>query len=233
MTSKYGKDAGETRWRRSSSCGRALGVIILIGTQIPDKDSLPTGITRNVNTRFCLSRRGPDANDMILGTSAYKHGLPGDRVRAGHRGRVGHPARLRAEARRCGRSTSTPPPPADRRPRRRAARRRPAPCPKPDEQTRDIAPAADVLGDLAACGRATRRRRGTRRCCGLLAELRPEVYGGWEAAQLTTALKPHPAIKAATDRAAGSTASPSTGAASSTPTSLAAIAERDRKRAAG
>src|SRR5204863_147331 len=46
----------------------------IIGTQIPDKDSLPTGITRNVNTRFCLSVADQTANDMILGTSQYKLG---------------------------------------------------------------------------------------------------------------------------------------------------------------
>ncbi len=73
MTSKYGKDAGELL-EKVIKLGRALGVIILIGTQIPDKDSLPTGITRNVNSRFCLSVADQTANDMILGTSAYKLG---------------------------------------------------------------------------------------------------------------------------------------------------------------
>ena len=71
--SKYGKEAGEIL-EKVIKLGRALGVIILIGTQIPDKDSLPTGITRNVNTRFCCSVADQTANDMILGTSAYKQG---------------------------------------------------------------------------------------------------------------------------------------------------------------
>ena len=71
--SKYGKEAGEI-CEKVIKLGRALGVIILLGTQIPDKDSLPTGITRNVNTRFCLSVADQTANDMILGTSAYKNG---------------------------------------------------------------------------------------------------------------------------------------------------------------
>ena len=82
MTSRYGKDAGELL-EKVIKLGRALGVIILIGTQIPDKDSLPTGITRNVNTRFCLSVADQTANDMILGTSSLQERLPGDRVRPG------------------------------------------------------------------------------------------------------------------------------------------------------
>src|SRR6185369_5419240 len=73
MTSRYGKEAGEIL-EKVIKLGRALGVILLIGTQIPDKDSLPTGITRNVNTRYCLSVADQTANDMILGTSAYKQG---------------------------------------------------------------------------------------------------------------------------------------------------------------
>jgi S-DNA-T family DNA segregation ATPase FtsK/SpoIIIE len=48
--------------------GRALGVILVVGTQIPDKDSLPTGITRNIDRRCCLSVADQTANDMILGT---------------------------------------------------------------------------------------------------------------------------------------------------------------------
>ena len=70
---KTGKAAGETA-EKCIKLFRALGIILLLGTQIPDKDSLPTGITRNINTRFCLSVADQVANDMILGTSAYKLG---------------------------------------------------------------------------------------------------------------------------------------------------------------
>jgi S-DNA-T family DNA segregation ATPase FtsK/SpoIIIE len=71
--SKHGKEAAEVA-EKVIKLGRALGVVLLLGTQIPDKDSLPTGITRNINTRFCLSVADQVANDMILGTSAYKLG---------------------------------------------------------------------------------------------------------------------------------------------------------------
>jgi DNA segregation ATPase FtsK/SpoIIIE, S-DNA-T family len=55
--------------------GPAFGVVLLIATQRPDQKSLPTGVSGNVSTRFCLKVTGQVENDMILGTSAYKNGL--------------------------------------------------------------------------------------------------------------------------------------------------------------
>jgi S-DNA-T family DNA segregation ATPase FtsK/SpoIIIE len=55
--------------------GRAYGVVLVLATQRPDKDSLPTGVSGNVSIRFCLKVAGQVENDMILGTSAYKRGL--------------------------------------------------------------------------------------------------------------------------------------------------------------
>jgi len=47
--------------------GRAVGVIAIIATQKPDKDSLPTGIRDNVGTRFGMRVLTPQASDMVLG----------------------------------------------------------------------------------------------------------------------------------------------------------------------
>jgi DNA segregation ATPase FtsK/SpoIIIE, S-DNA-T family len=55
--------------------GPVFGVFLIIATQRPDKASLPTGVSGNVSTRFCLKVTGHVGNDMILGTSAYKNGL--------------------------------------------------------------------------------------------------------------------------------------------------------------
>lgn len=54
--------------------GRALGIIVILATQRPDKDSLPTAIRGIVTARFCLKVPDYDSNDMILGTGAYKAG---------------------------------------------------------------------------------------------------------------------------------------------------------------
>ncbi len=55
--------------------GPAFGVVLIIATQRPDKASLPTGVSGNVSSRFCLKVMGQVENDMILGTSAYKNGI--------------------------------------------------------------------------------------------------------------------------------------------------------------
>lgn len=68
---------------RAIKRGRALGIIFILATQIPDKDSLPPNITRCVTVRWCLSVGGQVENDMILGTGAYKKGLTGTVYRPG------------------------------------------------------------------------------------------------------------------------------------------------------
>ena len=55
--------------------GPALGIMLVLATQRPDKNSLPTGISSNVAIRFCLKVMDQIANDMVLGTSAYKTGI--------------------------------------------------------------------------------------------------------------------------------------------------------------
>jgi DNA segregation ATPase FtsK/SpoIIIE, S-DNA-T family len=70
---KFGKQAGLDA-EFIIKLGRALGVFLVLATQRPDKDSLPTGVSGNVSTRFCLKVAGQVENDMILGTSAYKNG---------------------------------------------------------------------------------------------------------------------------------------------------------------
>lgn len=54
--------------------GRAYGIIVILATQRPDKESLPTAIRGIVTARFCMQVPDQDGNDMILGTGAYKSG---------------------------------------------------------------------------------------------------------------------------------------------------------------
>jgi S-DNA-T family DNA segregation ATPase FtsK/SpoIIIE len=54
---------------------RAYGIIIILATQRPDKDSIPTSITGVVVIRFCLKVPDQVGNDLILGTGAYKAGF--------------------------------------------------------------------------------------------------------------------------------------------------------------
>jgi S-DNA-T family DNA segregation ATPase FtsK/SpoIIIE len=71
---KHGKQAGDDA-EFIIKVGPAMGVVLVLATQRPDKDSLPTGISSNVSIRFCLKVMGQVENDMILGTSAYRQGI--------------------------------------------------------------------------------------------------------------------------------------------------------------
>ncbi|MFF4619213.1 hypothetical protein [Nonomuraea jabiensis] len=190
---EYGGEAGEL-CEKVIKLGRALGVILLLDTQIPDKDSLPTGITRNVNTRVCMSVRDQVANDMILGTGMYKAGYratvfePGDDTGPGDAGwgmvvGVGKPGARRSFEVNADQAKQVV---------ARAIEMRVAAgtMPTPDTQTRPEPPASDLLSDLAHIWPAGEDAAWNETLCARLAELRPEVYGGWQSEQLTSALKP-------------------------------------------
>ncbi|MET8152587.1 cell division protein FtsK [Actinoplanes sp. NPDC049668] len=195
MLSKYGKDAG-ILLEKVIKLARAFGIILFIGTQIPDKDSLPTGITRNVNSRFCLSVADQTANDMILGTSAYKNGYRATVFRPVDEAGWGILRGFGAGAQAV-RSYYVDTNAAARIVARAIALRTAAGNIPTFPAERDIAPQHSVLHDLARIWPDDDKSAWNETLCAHLAELRPAVYGGWEAAQLTTALKPYPAIKVA------------------------------------
>lgn len=164
-------------------------MILIIGTQIPDKDSLPTGITRNVNTRFCLSVADQTANDMILGTSMYKNGYRATtfepEIDAGWGVAVGlgKPAAYR--------SYYVDSPAAALIVERAIRLRTKAGTMPTAPSERDTTPGYDLLADLLTVWPADQDRAWNETLIEHLGELRPDVYGGWTGDQLTAALKPH------------------------------------------
>ncbi len=54
--------------------GPALGIIQMLATQRPDKESIPTPVSANVVLRFALKLMGHIETDMVMGTSAHKSG---------------------------------------------------------------------------------------------------------------------------------------------------------------
>ena len=175
--------------------GRAFGVVLILATQRPDKDSLPTGVSGNVSIRFCLKVAGQLENDMILGTSAYKRGLNAALFRPEIDAGIGYLV------------GATPVPTVacaaylDVGARERVATRARA----LREQAGTLSghalgeapePAADAAGarllsDILAVVPASETRVWNQTVVARLTELRPDVYGGWEAEQLTAALKPY------------------------------------------
>jgi len=181
---KLGKAAGETA-EKCIKLFRALGIWLILGTQIPDKDSLPPGITRNINTRFCLSVADQIANDMILGTSMYKLGYratvfePVTEAGWGILAGIGKPGARRSFAIDNDQAAKV---------MARAIKARAAAGVLPEPADTPARPAADVLADVAAVWPAGEDAAWNETLLERLASLRPEVYARWEPAQLTTAL---------------------------------------------
>lgn len=78
----HSKDAGEAM-ERLIKRGRALNIIVVLMTQLPDAKSVPPGITRSVNVRWCMAVMDHIANDQILGTGAYRRGETATAYRPG------------------------------------------------------------------------------------------------------------------------------------------------------
>ncbi|MFI6887987.1 cell division protein FtsK [Streptosporangium canum] len=195
----YGAKAGEDA-EFIIKLGRALGVVLILATQRPDKDSLPTGISANVSIRFCLRVAGQLENDMILGTSAYKNGIRATvfqpKADAGTGYLVG--ATPMAKVVKAAYLDT----PATQRIADRAHALRAAAGVlsghATGQQPEATAPAYDLLADIAAVLAAGEAKVWNEIVVDRLAELRPETYGPWaeqegsaKTAQLTGALKPY------------------------------------------
>ncbi|MFD3946834.1 cell division protein FtsK [Streptomyces sp. NPDC058579] len=232
---KYGKEAGAL-CTAIIKRGRALGVILLLATQRPDKDSLPPAISANVGTRFCLRVMGQIENDMILGTSTYKNGIRATSFTKSDKG-IGYLVGASDDP-QIVRGYYMDNPAAD------------AICDRARKARVDagtltglaagIAPerraAADtLLDDVLAVTPADEAKPWNDVTVDRLAELRPELYGAWaemepaeKARQLTTALKPYGVTTGQVARRInGKTVNRTGFERSRIPT---AIAERDRKR---
>lgn len=71
---EFGKEAADLATKVIKQ-GRAFGVILMLATQRPDKDSIPKGVSANAGIRFCLRVVDDRANNMILGSGMYGAGV--------------------------------------------------------------------------------------------------------------------------------------------------------------
>jgi len=170
--------------------GPALGIVGMFATQRPDAKSLPTGISANAILRFCLKVMGHTANDMVLGTGAYKAGVRATMFSRSDRGICwmsgeGDDPLIVASAFVDG--------PAAELVVARARQLR--------EEYGNVTghalgegPSAtvgmDVLGDVLKVMRADEKAVWCERLAGRLAELRPDTYGEWKGETVTGAVKP-------------------------------------------
>jgi S-DNA-T family DNA segregation ATPase FtsK/SpoIIIE len=173
--------------------GPALGIIAMFGTQRPDKRSIPTGIRGNVVLRFCLKVMGQPENDMVLGTSAYKNGIQATLFARSDRG-IGYLAG-EGDDPVIVRTYYVDGPAAERIvARARTLRERAGTLSGHalgEDPQAGLVASLDLLHDLLAVVPASEPKAWNQTAVARLAELRPEVYGGWKAEQLTVALKPY------------------------------------------
>ena len=187
----YGSEAAELAIRLIK-LGPAVGIILILSTQRPDKDSLPTGVSSNVGIRYCLRVMGQLENEMILGTSRYRNGVRATTFTTRDKG-IGYlvgasddPQIVRtyyldglAADKICDRARAL-----------RAARGLLTGYAAGQPTGREAGPGYSLLDDLdAALGADTQLWSVT--VLDRLADLRPDVYSGWTPAQLAAALKPH------------------------------------------
>ncbi|MFD9608772.1 cell division protein FtsK [Streptomyces sp. NPDC059083] len=171
--------------------GPALGIVGLFGTQRPDAKSLPPGISANAVLRFCLKVMGHTANDMVLGTGAYKAGIRATMFSRSDRGicwMAGEGDDPRIVASAFVDAVAAEQVVA----RARQAREEygnvtgHAIGKGPDKSAgHDIL--ADVLDVIAEGEKAVWCERIATR----LASLRPDTYAGWKGENVTAALKPY------------------------------------------
>lgn len=186
---EFGKRAGEIM-EKAIKLGRAMGVTVLLGTQIPDKNSLPPGITRNVNTRFCLSVMDQIANDMILGTSMYQNGNRATVFEPGTDAGWGIAVGLgKIGARKSFYVDTDAAKPVIAK--AIGYRTEAGTMPTKGDQKRDTGPSFDLLADLITVWPTGEDKAWNETLIERLADLRPEVYAKWKQDQLTAALDNH------------------------------------------
>jgi DNA segregation ATPase FtsK/SpoIIIE, S-DNA-T family len=172
--------------------GPAVGIIVVLATQRPDAKSLPTGISANASARFCLKVMGQTENDMVLGTSRYKQGVRATTFAWTDKG-IGYFVGEGADARILSTVYIDAKMADGIVSRSRTARQAAGTITGHalGETTTAARPSYDLLADVLAVVQANEAKAWNETVVTRLAELRPEVYGRWDAEQLTFALKPY------------------------------------------
>ncbi len=172
--------------------GPATGIVLLLATQRPDAKALPTGISANASARWCLKVMGQLENDMVLGTSAYKRGVRATMFAWGDKGihyfvGEGSDARIVRSVYIDGREAEA----IGARARRLREEAGTLSGHALGEAPEPTAAAYDLLADILAVVAAKEAKIWSETVVSRLAELRSEVYDGWDPDALAAALKPH------------------------------------------
>ncbi|MBY8341228.1 cell division protein FtsK [Streptomyces spinosirectus] len=212
--------------------GPATGIVLLLATQRPDAKALPTGISANASARWCLKVMGQLENDMVLGTSAYKRGVRATMFAWGDKGihyfvGEGSDARIVRSVYVDGRGAEA----ISARARRLREEAGTLSGHALGEAPEPVTSAYDLLRDILAVVPADEPKVWSETVVARLAELREEVYDGWDPEGLAAALKPHGVSTIQVGRRVKGKVVNRRGI--DRPHIVAAIAERDGNRDAG
>jgi S-DNA-T family DNA segregation ATPase FtsK/SpoIIIE len=187
---EYGQEAGILA-EKIIKRGPAMGVFMELATQRPDKKSLPTPISANVSVRLCLRVMGQIENDMILGTSSYKNGLRATTFTKRDKG-VMYAVGVEEDA-IIVKSAYIDNPAAEAVGKRARVLRKQAGrlTGQAIGEEQDTGPAVSLIEDVADILQDGEDKLWCQTAVERLAELRPAMYSGWTAGQLTDALKPY------------------------------------------
>ncbi|MEV4474690.1 FtsK/SpoIIIE domain-containing protein [Nonomuraea sp. NPDC049504] len=159
--------------------GPALGIILILATQRPDKDSLPKAISANAGIRICLRVMGWQENDMILGTGTHQAGIKATMFTLHDKG-ISWAVGI-AEDPMIVRSAYLDGPTSERIAERAHQLRKQEGrlSGQAAGQAAPTVPSYDLLADILAVTNAREEKLWNSVVVNRLTELRPDAYGQW------------------------------------------------------
>ncbi|MBV1851900.1 cell division protein FtsK [Catellatospora tritici] len=177
--------------------GPAVGIMLILATQKPDGKAVPTDLRDNIGTRFALKTMTWQSSEAVLGAGSYPAGYDSSRFQRSHKGvgiLLGADDSGAVEEAVTVRTYFADKHAADTVVARARVLREQAGTitgHAAGHQPEAVARAADTLLDDLLTVFGGEPKLWSAVLAARLAELRPDVYGGWEAEQVAAALKPY------------------------------------------
>jgi S-DNA-T family DNA segregation ATPase FtsK/SpoIIIE len=176
--------------------GPSVGIMISLATQKPDGKAVPTDLRDNIGTRFALKTMTWQSSEAVLGAGSYTAGYDSSRFQRAHKGvgiLLGADDSGAVEEAMTVRTHRTPVAEIDTVINRARALRKAAGTitgQAAGEQPATADVACVLLDDILTVVPPSEPKVWSETVAARLAELRPDVYGGWKPEQVAAALKP-------------------------------------------
>jgi S-DNA-T family DNA segregation ATPase FtsK/SpoIIIE len=178
--------------------GPSVGIMISIATQKPDSKAVPTDLRDNIGTRFALKTMTWQSSEAVLGAGSYPAGYDSSRFQRAHKGvgiLLGADDSGSVEEAVTVRTNKAASKDVETVIERAHALRQKAGTLTGEavgEQPEAVRGATEsLLDDILTVVPVGEPKVWSETVVARLAEYRPDVYDGWEPAQLAAALKPY------------------------------------------